>query len=583
MKKCFAMAAALLLAFTMAFQVSAATLNILPDAAQGAITVSGELEAVKGNATVMLRFLDESEQEIFVDFTKSKRTGDKVTYTFDKLYLPSTLDNGTYIIEVSCVDLAAPLRQTYVYSDPFKVLAALRAVEEASGTQAGVGAVLTENGNERGTALGLDLSDYESFTANPKAKAAFEAIMQNVTYQIPEGANDTSQNERELNRLKAAFKAATAAGLFVAADSEADVAAWLTRYYDDTAAKQDPARDESTLGPDPDANLCIKNEDTEFAKLFAKSRTDADFVNRVIKAEGIYTIAEIADCLNRFTLLSVICEETDSEALDVLEDYPGYFQNVNWSGFQALGALNQPGVLSDFSGVSYADCNAAVSAFNQLISSATVVVPGGVTNPVSTAGTGSGLKINNSALENTEKAEDNEVFNDLSHAEWAREAILYLHGLGVVNGRADGGFAPNDTVTRAEFIKMVVNALKISTGQSGSSFADVGTDAWYAPYAAAAERSGLITGDANGCFCPNDEITRQDMVTILFRALGEEADESPALNFTDADSVSGYARAAVAYFTGRGIVNGMGDGSFGARSSATRAQTAAILYKLMND
>ena len=127
---------------------------------------------------------------------------------------------------------------------------------------------------------------------------------------------------------------------------------------------------------------------------------------------------------------------------------------------------------------------------------------------------------------------------------------------------------------------MITVAMSLKSSGSETPFSDVSADDWYAPYAAMAYKEGIVLGDSEGKFNPGDNITREDMVTILYRAMKvTEANMTP--NFNDADEISSYAKSAVAYFGSKGIVNGMGDGSFAPKAGATRAQAARILYNII--
>ena len=166
-------------------------------------------------------------------------------------------------------------------------------------------------------------------------------------------------------------------------------------------------------------------------------------------------------------------------------------------------------------------------------------------------------------------------FKDVESAKWAEDAIKYLYENKIINGRTATEFAPSATVTRAEFVKMITEALKVAEPEKDIAFADVADDAWYASYIKRAASAGIAQG-ADGQFRPNGEVTRQDAALFVFRALGIEASEG--LTFTDADQISDYARSAVAALTKAGIINGMGDGTYSPATTLTRAQAAQLIY-----
>lgn len=173
-------------------------------------------------------------------------------------------------------------------------------------------------------------------------------------------------------------------------------------------------------------------------------------------------------------------------------------------------------------------------------------------------------------------------FGDLDDVEWAKEAINGLAEKGIINGRSSTVFAPNDSITRAEFAKIIVGAFKIPASGAQVSFNDVEADAWYASYINAAYAKGIITGYENGSFDPNAQVTRQDMAVMVQRAANASgvvlADVNPAVNFDDDYAIADYAKAAVKALSQAGIINGVTQNSFAPLETATRAQAAKILY-----
>ncbi|MDR0406395.1 MAG: S-layer homology domain-containing protein, partial [Clostridiales bacterium] len=176
-------------------------------------------------------------------------------------------------------------------------------------------------------------------------------------------------------------------------------------------------------------------------------------------------------------------------------------------------------------------------------------------------------------------------FQDLDGAAWAIEAIGYLSDRGIVGGVSKTAFEPLRGVTRAEFLKMLLEAFNIADGAANADFTDVAEDDWYYAYAAAAQTRGIIRGDDTGAFRPNDLITREDMAVLCVRALdgvGKRLTETAAeIVFDDRDQFSVYATEAIARMQKAGVLNGRGGGRFAPRDYANRAEAAAIVYRLM--
>ena len=163
---------------------------------------------------------------------------------------------------------------------------------------------------------------------------------------------------------------------------------------------------------------------------------------------------------------------------------------------------------------------------------------------------------------------------------WARPAVEYLYDLGIINGRTDSEFAPDENITRAEFIKILVCVKNVNLVSGPSEFSDVAEDAWYAPYVNSAYANNITSGYDDGTFKPNKKITREDMATMIFRMAGyQDTEETPSFN--DANNISSYAKSAVAVLNEMGIVNGMDGNKFAPKNSATRAQAAQIIYNYL--
>lgn len=174
-------------------------------------------------------------------------------------------------------------------------------------------------------------------------------------------------------------------------------------------------------------------------------------------------------------------------------------------------------------------------------------------------------------------------FNDLAGFEWAEDDILSLYERGVVNGTEKGNFEPQRAVTREEFVKLVCEAFGFGKGGKTYDFEDISENSWFNEYVAKAVEIGIVKGISSSRFGSGENITREDMAVIIYRAMtykGINMNESSKL-FTDSASIADYARTAVNMLCGEGIVNGMADGSFAPKSLATRAEAAVMLSRCL--
>ncbi len=176
-----------------------------------------------------------------------------------------------------------------------------------------------------------------------------------------------------------------------------------------------------------------------------------------------------------------------------------------------------------------------------------------------------------------------DIFSDLDNTHWAKEAVEYLYNKGIVSGMGDGSFAPDITVTREQFTKMVVELANISN-TADITFDDVPEGAWYHSYISRGISAGLVNGISENLFGTGNPITREDAAVIINRCmklLGINAEPIREYDgFTDEALISDYAADSVISLYKTGIINGMGDGSFAPKASLSRAQAAKMIYEL---
>lgn len=179
------------------------------------------------------------------------------------------------------------------------------------------------------------------------------------------------------------------------------------------------------------------------------------------------------------------------------------------------------------------------------------------------------------------------VYSDISsNYGWARDAINTLTAMGVISGDGKGHFNPSGKITRAEFIKILVTTFGLPETTVGS-FKDVTPGNWYHRYIMTAYRYKIIEPDSSGRFYPDRPITRQDIVYFTSRAAKSAGYnlEQPQLNilykFSDFSEIDQYAQSAFAQLYNAGIINGTGGNRLGPKNTATRAEAAAIVYRLV--
>lgn len=174
-------------------------------------------------------------------------------------------------------------------------------------------------------------------------------------------------------------------------------------------------------------------------------------------------------------------------------------------------------------------------------------------------------------------------FTDVSEGAWYYDAVRYVCEKGMMNGVAEGVFAPNSTTNRAMLVTILYR-LENEPAVHGSSFTDVPSGQWYTNAVAWAAANGIVNGVTDTTFAPNSPITREQMAAILYRyAAWKGCDVSGQIDlsgYTDAASVSAYAKEALAWANAEGLITGVTDTTLRPAGSAVRAQAATILMRL---
>ncbi|MEW6572126.1 MAG: S-layer homology domain-containing protein [Bacillota bacterium] len=174
---------------------------------------------------------------------------------------------------------------------------------------------------------------------------------------------------------------------------------------------------------------------------------------------------------------------------------------------------------------------------------------------------------------------------------WAQADVELLASRHIIAGVGLNRFAPEKTVTRAEFAAMAVRLLGLETGQAGSLFKDVPAGAWYAGVVGTAEEAGLVKGYTDGTFRPEAPVTRQEIAAVMVRVLESEG-KMPTLTgsevqdilsrFRDRAQIGTWAQTAIAAAVKEGIITGRQADTFAPRRLATRAEAAAMLKRVLN-
>lgn len=306
----------------------------------------------------------------------------------------------------------------------------------------------------------------------------------------------------------------------------------------------------------------------------------ADFINIVD------TIQEILVAIN---------ESDWSQMQDVISEYAGVlmYQNSDHSYYKTLSLdekklLNKILVdnkpfesLMDFR----KDFANSVDEYQSLKSKPS-------TGGTGTGGTGGRGRVDKIVVSGNEipETEDEDttltpIFIDLDQAEWAKSSIEALFAKQIIVADAEKKFRPLDNVTRAEFIKLLMEGLGKTDPTAVCDFYDVSEDAWYYSYVGIAQELGIVNGREDGRFGANEFITRQEMAVMMFRGMIacniKLQEKLPETRFSDDEQISDYAKEAIYFMQKAGVISGMGDGRFAPNGLATRAESAKIMCNVL--
>ena len=182
------------------------------------------------------------------------------------------------------------------------------------------------------------------------------------------------------------------------------------------------------------------------------------------------------------------------------------------------------------------------------------------------------------------------AFEDLEN-HWAKDNVLRLSSVGLVNGRSKKVFDPDSYITRAEFLSLLARVLRLEDEelQIAIEFKDVDPDAWYSKDVLMACSLGLARGNDDMTFAPGRRITRQEMAVMIDNALGYletndlyETDSSREFTqtFVDLDTVDFWAYDAVGRLNSLGLMVGS-DSQIRPKGMTTRAEAATVLMRLI--
>lgn len=194
--------------------------------------------------------------------------------------------------------------------------------------------------------------------------------------------------------------------------------------------------------------------------------------------------------------------------------------------------------------------------------------------------------------EDTDKEEDKDDeettelnFTDVKESDWFFKGVEYVVDKGIMSGVSENEFAPSGKLTRAMLVQMLYNMESRPACDAENAFMDVPVGQWYTDAVIWANDAKIVSGMGEGLFAPNMEITREQMVVMLYnyaKYKGYDVTASAGLSkFADNASVSTWAQPAMQWAVAEGYISGMGDNQLAPQGTATRAEIASVIMRFM--
>lgn len=183
---------------------------------------------------------------------------------------------------------------------------------------------------------------------------------------------------------------------------------------------------------------------------------------------------------------------------------------------------------------------------------------------------------------NSDSYTGGEIFTDVKKENWFYPSVSYVMNKGLMTGMVNGGFAPNEELSKVQFAVVLYRMEGSPEVSLSASTLSIPENAYYAPAVFWADQTGLLDGFRTASIKPEDQITREEMITMLFRYAQQKGfdtqDRADLSQFADAGEVSPSAKEAVSWAVATGMISGEGkERLLNPQGSASRAVCAAMI------
>ena len=586
MKKIFVLLVAVLMLFNMAVIPSYAedniSLNVDFNAEKNSFSVSGYVVDTRDRIPMALR-VKKSGEIIATEYILAVGiTGNKVSFAFPEVILSATTTSGDIVFDVVSGFTNYSAQDTKYYLGVDTKFAALKEIDTAINNNDA--ADLATKIESTRSILGAD-SDLLINLSDDSRIIALDYMMQlNLNIQEGSSAEESYDTEEECYAIfdqievyQEHYKEAIVLASFFDLESSAAIKEWYDKY-------------KAAYGFSDDI-LGTAVDEKDLLPYFDDAIASEGYLQRIDSINYVRSLNDLNIQMKNQAILQRVQDANQNVIKHIVEDLSDLLTNVsnpagngtvsiNSSGWAAIKqAGKESNVCVSIIGNNYTTIYDFVNDINNKIAEVISGLSTGNNQPVSDRPNKKGGQPVVAPVENAEQTAPIMAFDDIKHVSWAQDAIRYLYTNGIISGRDAVTFAPDDNVTRAELIKMLVISFNLK-GTNSATFADVPLDSWYAKYVSIGQSNDIINGDSNGNFNPNRPVSRQDASVMMYRVCNS-AFKTDKSDFKDYNSIAEYAKDAVDYMYAEDVINGVGDGKFAPNANLTRAQAAKMIYKLL--
>lgn len=520
------------------------------DMESGNCTLFGAVEEAAFNQSVSIVIKDEEAKEVHVSYAKTDNDG-SFTYTFKFGNLPS----GEYEASIGAYGISSPIVLEKIYyasvADRAQALETINSAAEQ----------YKDKTISKDMAINEVLSAVESYARVLEVEnKLYSGCGSEIKKKLAELALESAPFESVAD-FRDLFNAEFAVLMLCGADSS-DMTEIIEEMWDEFGF-----------------------EESSTFSLFSKLEDKTPVYERM--AGGAYkTVEDVLDCFEKSVLLELLYKaENIADAKSVYDDFAdilgfSYSDYPKWTTRDMAVASRKK---------YFKDVDELTDALDEAYDNKKTTQSGGGSSgggggSSSSKGSSGVSMVPTPSVVVTE--EKKPIFNDMQSALWANDAVEALYVKGIISGNNIGGFEPARNISREEFVKIIVNAFSLNDENASCNFTDVPRDRWSYPYVATAASKGIVNGVGDNFFNATGSITRQDMAVIVKRVIDfvNKNFEEPRkyTEFSDSSEIADYAKDAVLYLYKSGILNGFEDGSFKPQSTATRAEAAYLIYKIIS-